>query len=355
MHSAAPINAMKQSHLRRSQHRYPQSGHPRQGALRRLSGVTGIGICARLTLPSAYLLIAAVLILLASPTAAQIKSHATVCFAGTGKFELDISFCSLAIQSREHEGPSLATLYTHRGRARLELGDLAGATGDFDAALTHNPASALAHHERGRARHKQGDNEAAITAYDTALALNPRYASAYRNRGTARLHLGRLASSLEDFDSALKSVNYDPASRILRGIAHYLNGDSTKAIPDLSAALDQAYPYPEAVLWLYLAGQNTAALARNATAMSDGAWLDELIAHYLDERSAESVLQAAHHPRDEVRRRRLTQAHFYLGALARFEGADLQARRHYKAAIALEVFDAVERAAARIHLQKMRQ
>ena len=83
---------------------------------------------------------------------AQIKDHAKVCFAGTGKFELDISFCSLAIQSKQHQGPSLATLYAHRGRAKSELGDLEDAVEDFGTALAHNPASALALNERGRAR-----------------------------------------------------------------------------------------------------------------------------------------------------------------------------------------------------------
>ena len=304
----------------------------------------------------AILLIVAGLTLFASLAAAQIKEHATVCFAGTGKFELDITFCSLAIQSRKHQGPSLATLFNHRGRAKLELGDLTGAIADFDTALSHNPASAMAHNERGRARHKQGDNDRAVADYTAALALNPQYGDAYRNRGTARIHQGQLADALTDLDAAIASVNYDLASRILRGIAHYLNDDGAAAIPELSAALTQAYPYPEAVLWLYLAGRRAKSeLTINAEAMSDGGWQDAMIEAYLGERSPESALKASQHPREDIAARRLTQAHFFLGALARLKGDVKRARKHFEAAIALDVFDTIERAAAQVHLQNMRQ
>jgi len=292
------------------------------------------------------------------PAAAQIKDHATVCFAGTGKFELDITFCSLAIQSREHQGPSLATILAHRGRARMELGDLTGAVADFDTALTHNPASALACNERGRARHKAGDNGSAIADYDAALALNPHYGGAYRNRGIARIHRGRLADALADFDAAAASVSYDPASLILRGIARYLDGDFDAAVPDLSAAMSHAYPYPEAVLWIYLAerraGRNgKTGLFNHAKTMSDGNWPDALIEAFLGERSVQSVLQGAKHPRDDIRRRRLTQAHFYLGELALVNGETAEARRHLRAAVELDHFEAIERAGAKLSLQRL--
>ena len=132
---------------------------------------------------------------------AQIKDHAEVCFASTGKFELDISFCSLAIQSKDHQGPSLATLYAHRGRAKSELGDLEGAVEDFGTALAHNPASALALNERGRARHKAGHNAYSLTDYDAALSLNTNFGDAYRNRGAALIHLGELSRARTQSDS----------------------------------------------------------------------------------------------------------------------------------------------------------
>jgi len=218
---------------------------------------------------------------------AQIKDHAEVCFAGTGKFELDISFCSLAIQSKQHQGPSLATLYAHRGRAKSELGDLE----DFGTALAHNPASALALNERGRARQKGGDNAYAITDYDAALALNPNFGNTYRNRGATHIHLGELSRAITNFERAIASVNYDPASRILRGIARFLNGNGKEAINYLSAALTQAYHYPEVVLRLYLSGEQAqATLSANAEAMAAGGWPDALIKVYRGKRSPASPL-----------------------------------------------------------------
>jgi lipoprotein NlpI len=305
---------------------------------------------------TAILLILCALLLISTPAAAQIKEHAEVCFAGTGKFELDINFCSLAIRSRKHQGPSLATLFAHRGRAKSELGDLEGAVADFDVALTHNPASALSLNERGRARHKQGNNARAIADYDAALRLNPNYGAAYRNRGTARIHQGRMKDAIVDLDAAIASVNHDPASRILRGIARYLSGDFEAAIPDLSAALTQAYPYPEAVLWIYLAQRNAgldakAILARNASAMSEGAWPDPLIDVYLGEREVDSAITAANHSHEAIRLRRLTQAHFFLGALARLEMNMAKAKRHFETVLTFDTFDAIERAGAKLLLR----
>ncbi|NKB60530.1 MAG: tetratricopeptide repeat protein [Alphaproteobacteria bacterium] len=305
---------------------------------------------------------AVLLVLLAtalpSLAAAQIKDHAEVCFAGTGKFELDISFCGLAIQSKKHHGPSLATLFTYRGRAKLELGDLTGAVADFDAALEQNPASALAHNERGRARHKAGDNQAAIADYNTALRLSPHYGAAYRNRGTAKIFLGQLEAAIADLDAASAAVNYDPASRILRGIARYFRGDFESAIPDLGAAISKAYPYPQAVLWIYLAQRRAGLdakepLTANAQEMSEGAWPDPLIEAYLGERTPPSVLEATQQPRDTTRRRHLLQAHFYLGQLALVNSDLAAARQHFEAATEIELFDAIERAGAKLELDRL--
>lgn len=301
---------------------------------------------------------AGLLALTCVPAAAQFKNPADVCFTGTGKFELDISFCSLAIRSNRHSGPNLATLLVHRGRAKTELSDLQGAVADFEAALQHNPASALAHGERGRARHKSGDFAGAVTDYDAALALNPNFGAAYRNRGTARIFQGRLADAVADFDRAIASVDYDPASRVLRGIARHLMGDQDAAVPDLSAALTQAYPYPEALLWIYLAERHAgrdgkATLAANAEAMSGGDWPDALIAVYLGESTSQAALQGTQHRHDAVSRRRLTQAHFYLGALAVANGRPGVGQRHYRAAVSLGSFDAIEHAGAMLGLRRI--
>ena len=80
--------------------------------------------------------------------------------------------------------------------------------------------------------------------------------------------------------------------------------------------------------------------------MSGDSYLNALIKVYLGERSSEFALKAALHPREDIDRRRLNQAYFYIGPLAQLNSDDKRAEKHFEAAISFEVFDAIERAAA---------
>ena len=88
--------------------------------------------------------------------------------------------------------------------------------------------------------------------------------------------------------------------------------------------------------------------------MAAGGWQDALIEVYRGKCSPASALEAAVHVRKDIKRRRLTQIHFHLGALAQLQGDEIRVRQHYQAAIAFGVFGTIEHAAARIRLQKLR-
>ncbi len=305
-----------------------------------------------------FIVLGATLLIISLPLQAQFKNHADICIAGTGKFELDISFCSLAIKSGTHNELSQASLFAHRGRARFELGDHQGAIQDFDAALELNPGSAMAHNERGRVYHKAGNNSQAIIEYTAAIKLFPQYGAAYRNRGTAKIFRGKMQEAIADFDTAIASVNHDPASRILRGITHYLSGNFDAAIPDLSAAMELGYPYPEAVLWIYLSEKKLgrdgkAALIANAEDMAGAEWPRPLINAYLGKTTAQAALEAAAHENSTIHRRRRTQAQFYLGALAHLNNGSKAARQFYETVIELDAVDAIEYAGTALALKKL--
>ena len=68
--------------------------------------------------------------------------------------------------------------------------------------------------------------------------------------------------------------------------------------------------------------------------MAAGGWQDALIEVYRGKCSPASALEAAVHVRKDIKRRRLTQIHFHLGALAQLQGDEIRARQHYQAAIA---------------------
>jgi lipoprotein NlpI len=275
-------------------------------------------------------------LLFAGPATAQFRGAVGNCFTGTGRLQLDIRECSLAIAADAHGGPSLASLYTQRGRAYLESDAPEAALMDFNAALDLNPYSAATLNQRGRAYHKGGDNLRAIADYDAALRLFPYYSEAFRNRGTAHLFGGTLDAAIADFDAALDGVNYDPASHALRGIAQYFQGRTGDAARNISRAIDMAYPYPQAAMWIYLANRDRAQLAANAQKLSEGNWPDPLIDAYLGAVSPDAALAAARG------RRQRTQAYFYLGQLLVLNGDTAKARTFFDAAIELGVVDAIE-------------
>lgn len=292
------------------------------------------------------------LIVLAAPAAAQFQDSAGNCFTGTGSFWLDIRECSIALADRSLADASRASLLAMRGRAYLESKAPDAAIADFDAALALNPASAFALTERGRTRHRSGENEAALADYNAALALSPRYGTALRNRGVAYLFTGELGNAIADFSASIAAVRYAPSSHALRGIAHYLNGEYAAASADFSTTLEQAYPWPQGMLWLYLAQRQTgrdgqAALRRNRTELKPGEWPAPLIEACLGERDFDAAMAAARQAPQPDQPRRILEAGFYLGELARLAGDTASARDLFGTAIATAIPDAVEFAAAR--------
>jgi Flp pilus assembly protein TadD len=81
---------------------------------------------------------------------------------------------SLALVSRAlRERPDVTELWGFSGRYRVELGDCAGALGDFQKAVTTTPRDPAAHASLGLARLCLGDRSAARQAFLRSLELDP--------------------------------------------------------------------------------------------------------------------------------------------------------------------------------------
>src|SRR5256885_11650431 len=104
-----------------------------------------------------------------------------------------------------------ARKYLKHGIQLFEKGDIAGAIGQFDRALTINPKLPEAYLNRGKAKRASGDLDGAIDDFEVAAELAPQLilnnrdvAQAYLNRGSIKYNRLDLDAALGGYDRAIK-------------------------------------------------------------------------------------------------------------------------------------------------------
>ncbi len=114
---------------------------------------------------------------------------------------LAIHFSS-AIDYYDGVNPEEIDAYIYRGRAKVKIGDPAGAKKDFTHVIKLQPENPTAYIERGHAKVTLKDYQGAIADYSKAIELNPKSADAYHNRGLAKKALGQHDAAKIDFEKA---------------------------------------------------------------------------------------------------------------------------------------------------------
>jgi lipoprotein NlpI len=228
----------------------------------------------------------------------------------------------------------------HRGQARFETGDVAGAVADADAALALKPDADNIYESRGIYRVELGEIEGGIADLSYALTLNPQAPGLWLDRAWARSRKAGTgnadwAAAQADFSRA---VELDPNSaRLLlnRGAGAWLAGDKAAAARDFAAVIDAAQQAPYAVLWLQLAvngGQKDEAdtLDRGATALGGGtAWPLPILDHLRGITNAQDLAKAAARAPDrETAKKQSCEAAFYAGMLATESNSVMEATKY---------------------------
>src|ERR1700722_1132329 len=96
-----------------------------------------------------------------------------------------------------------ANALLHRGIARVQAGDPAGALEDFRASARLRPDHPEAWNNAGLVLILLGRHAEALPELERALALRPDYPEALTNRGRVRQAVGDLAGARADFDRAV--------------------------------------------------------------------------------------------------------------------------------------------------------
>src|SRR5215471_14533654 len=89
-----------------------------------------------------------------------------------------MSVLCVSIQAAEHDALKLRTkganAYYHRGLAKIDKGDLDGASAEYNRAIDLDPKYANASGNRGLAKQTKGDLYGAIADYSRAIELDPK-------------------------------------------------------------------------------------------------------------------------------------------------------------------------------------
>ena len=96
----------------------------------------------------------------------------------------------------------ICLVYSMRGNAKRNLGDLDGAISDQNKALDFDPLYADGYFNRGSAKYKMGDFDGAIEDYTQVIKISPKDSDAFFNRANVKKEIGDIKSACEDWKEA---------------------------------------------------------------------------------------------------------------------------------------------------------
>ncbi len=151
-------------------------------------------------------------------------------------YMLSIQYFNQAIKAK----PYLAEPYFYRGLAKLYLEDYKGAEEDCSLAIERNKFKTESYKVRGFARQYLGKDSLAVEDYNIGLKDNPddKYFLFYK--GVAETELKRYAGADSTFARLLRLYPRFEDGITARGRLRLLEGDTVKALDDLSASIKLA-------------------------------------------------------------------------------------------------------------------
>ncbi len=96
----------------------------------------------------------------------------------------------------------ICLVYSMRGNAKRNLGDLDGAISDQNKALSFDPLYIDGYFNRSSAKLKKGDFTGAIDDYTKVIQINPNDSDAFFNRAYVKNKVGDIQGACEDWKKA---------------------------------------------------------------------------------------------------------------------------------------------------------
>jgi lipoprotein NlpI len=254
--------------------------------------------------------------------------------------------------------PDDAQFYKTRADVYYDKDNYDRAIADYGAAIRLADGYSDALNGRGLCYYFRGDDNRALRDFNEAIRLDPEFALAFNNRGNVYIREGNLDKAIDDYAEAVRLA---PGSRVAlanRGRARFYQAAYKLAADDLAAALALKPSDQYLSLWTYLAraraGQDAvASLTGDAAQFDHGAWPWPLIAVYLGQGDANSVLADIRRDANPNRESQECAADFFLGEKATIDGQAAIARDLLQQARSNCPFDYIEADAARYELARL--
>jgi tetratricopeptide (TPR) repeat protein len=132
----------------------------------------------------------------------------------------------------------LAVAWSRRAAARLSLHDWDGAIDDASRAIDLDPGLSAAWSFRSVARKVKGDTKGALQDATRSVELDGTRANAWSSRGTARFELGDVAGAIADYTKVIELDPLGPQGWHNRGQARSASGDNEGAKSDFTRAIE---------------------------------------------------------------------------------------------------------------------
>jgi tetratricopeptide (TPR) repeat protein len=169
---------------------------------------------------------------------AQPVEAANIC---TGRLQqgLDdmIRACSWLIDQHNSSSDQLSILYTSRGAALRQKGDLDRALADHNEAIRLQPGSALLYFNRAITWQTKNDVARAEADFGETIRRAPAFVLAYRSRGDLLYGKGDYSAAIRDYDAAIRLAASDAHALTMRGLAKWQLGDGDGGKADIAAAM----------------------------------------------------------------------------------------------------------------------
>jgi tetratricopeptide (TPR) repeat protein len=167
----------------------------------------------------------------------------------------------------EGPGPNAdAKAYVDYGAAKGMHGDLDGAIGEFQSAISLDPKFAPAYYDIGYAKSLQNKTDEALQNFDKAIEIDPNYRDAYNQRGNLKGRNGDFAGAIPDFEQVIRIDPDYPQAHYSLGHVYYFTGDLDNSIKELDKALALD---PKLAFAYYIRGLARHAQGHNSDATAD--------------------------------------------------------------------------------------
>ena len=129
--------------------------------------------------------------------------------------------------------------FFNRAQDKFEVANYEGAIHDYNKALGLSPTEiSLVYSMRGNAKRNSGDLEGAIDDQNKALDFDPLYADGYFNRASAKFKMRDFAGAIDDYSQVLKINKKDSDAYFNRANLKKETGDINGACEDWRRAVD---------------------------------------------------------------------------------------------------------------------